>query len=344
MAAEIVNVEQAEAWDGPEGEYWAIHQARFDSMIQPYHERLMAVAAIAPGERVLDIGCGNGRTSRDAARAAGPGGAALGVDLSGPMLERAEQLAKDEGLGNVRFEQADAQVHPFEPGGFDLAMSRFGVMFFADPPAAFTNIASAVRSGGRLAMLVWQEMAANEWITALRDALAVGRDMPMPPPGAPGPFSWADTDFATRTLTGAGFTDVAFAASEEPFIVGADVDDAYGFTSGLTPVQMMLADLDEPTRARALDNLPRRHRRPRDAGRDRVPLHRLGGDGPPFVTQRPSPTVSGDAPSSTAGGRRAPRWRPAGRCGRRGSAAASGGHRAAGRRRCGPSARRSRTP
>jgi len=172
MASEIVNVDQAAAWDGPDGTYWAAHQARFDDAIQPHHAQLIAAAAIAPGEAVLDIGCGNGLTSRDAARAAGPGGEVLGVDLSGPMLARAEQSAKDEGLGTIRFEQADAQVHPFEAGAFDVAISRFGVMFFADPVAAFTNIASALRPGGRLAMLVWQALAANEWMTALRNALA----------------------------------------------------------------------------------------------------------------------------------------------------------------------------
>src|SRR5438874_10542830 len=111
MANEIVNIEQAEAWDGPEGEHWATHHARFDATIRPHHRALMPAAAIAQGERVLDIGCGNGLTSRDAARAVGPAGSVLGVDLSGPMLARAEQAAKEEGLGNIRFEQADAQVH-----------------------------------------------------------------------------------------------------------------------------------------------------------------------------------------------------------------------------------------
>jgi len=215
----------------------------------------MAAAAIAPGEAVLDIGCGNGLTSRDAARAAGPGGEVLGVDLSGPMLARAEQSAKDEGLGTIRFEQADAQVHPFEAGAFDVAISRFGVMFFADPVAAFTNIASALRPGGRLVMLVWQSLAANEWMSAMRDALAAGRDLPVPPPGAPGPFGMADTGYATGVLTGAGFTDVAFTGSEQPFDVGPDADDAYAFAAGMQPVLLMLADLDEPTRARALDCL-----------------------------------------------------------------------------------------
>jgi len=253
--AEIVNVEQAEAWDGPEGAHWAAHHARFDATIAPHHRALMAAAAIAPGERVLDIGCGNGLTSRDAARAVGPSGSVLGVDLSGPMLARAEQLTREEGLGNVRFEQGDAQIHPFEPGAYDLAISRFGVMFFLDPVRAFTNIASALRSGGRLALLVWQSIAANEWVSAMRAALAVGRDLPVPPPGAPSPFSLADTDYTGRILTDAGFTDFAFAGSEQPFHVGSDADDAYGFVTGLRVIQMLVEDLDGPTRTRALDNL-----------------------------------------------------------------------------------------
>jgi SAM-dependent methyltransferase len=255
VAGEIVNVEQAQAWDGPEGEYWATHQARFDATIRPYHADLMAAVGIAPGERVLDVGCGNGMTSRDAARAAGPGGEVLAVDLSGPMLARAAQQAKDDGLGNIRFEQADAQVYPFDAGAFDAAMSRFGVMFFADPVAAFTNIGSALRSGGRLAMLVWGPVAENEWITALREALAVGRDLPAPPPGAPSPFAMADTDFTRRILTDAGLSDIDIARSGHRFLVGSDAGDAYGFMAGLNPVQQMLADLDEARKAEALDNL-----------------------------------------------------------------------------------------
>jgi SAM-dependent methyltransferase len=270
--ADIVNVDQAEAWDGPEGEHWAAHYARFDATIAPHHRALMAAAGIAPGERVLDIGCGNGLTSRDAARAVGPSGEVLGVDLSGPMLARAALLAKEDGLGNVRFEQGDAQVQPFEADTYDLAISRFGVMFFLDPVAAFANTASALRSargmggvpptaaagaakGGRLAVLVWQSMPANEWVMAMREALAVGRDLPVPPPGAPSPFSLADTDYARRTLTEAGFTDIAFAPSEQRFHVGSDADDAYGFVTGLKVIQMMLEDLDDATKAQALDNL-----------------------------------------------------------------------------------------
>lgn len=255
MSSEIVNVEQATAWDGAEGQYWAEHQARFDQTIRPHHAQLMAAAAIAAGERVLDIGCGNGLTSRDAARAAGPTGEVVAVDLSGPMLGRAQQLAKDEGLGNIRFEQGDAQVYRFEPEAFDVVMSRFGVMFFADPVAAFSNIAAAVRAGGRLAMLVWQSPSANEWASSLLGPLAMGRELPKPPPGAPGPFSLGDPDHLRGILTEAGFRDAAFTPSEQIFDVGKDTDDAYRFVSGLQPVLKMLEDLDEATRAQALENL-----------------------------------------------------------------------------------------
>ena len=253
--ADIVNIDQAEAWDGPEGEHWALHHERFDATISPHHAVLITAAAFAPGERVLDIGCGNGLTSRDAARAVGPSGSVLGVDLSGPMLAVAAQLAEEEGLDNVRFEQGDAQVQSFEPGAYYLVISRFGVMFFLDPVAAFTNIASALRPGGRAAFLVWQSVAANEWVSAMRDALAVGRDLPVPPPGAPSPFGLADVDFTHGVLTEAGFTDISFAESAPPWRLGSDADDAYGFVTGLRVIKMMLEDLDDSLRAQALDNL-----------------------------------------------------------------------------------------
>ena len=253
--ADIVNVEQAKEWDGPNGEFWATHQERFDTMIRPHHVQLMAAAAIAPGERVLDIGCGNGLTSRDAARAVGEQGEVLGVDLSGPMLTLAAQLAKDEGLDNVRFEQGDAQVHPFPAEAFDLAMSRFGVMFFLDPVAAFANIGSALRPGGRLAMAVWGPAPDNEWVTAMLEAVGRVRELPSPPPGAPGPFTLADESHTRGILTQAGFADIAFARSEQPFRGGSDADDAFGFISQLNVLRQLLEGLDEATKAEALGYL-----------------------------------------------------------------------------------------
>ena len=138
------NAEQARAWDGEEGAYWAAHAGHFDRSIAAYHLPFLDAAAIGTGEHVLDVGCGTGQTTCDAARRA-PGGGALGVDLSAEMIAFARRLATAEGLGNARFEQADAQIHPFDAGSFDVAISRTGAMFFGGPDAAFANIARALR-------------------------------------------------------------------------------------------------------------------------------------------------------------------------------------------------------
>ena len=254
MASKIANVEEAAAWDGDEGAGWARDWDRYDRALRRYHERLLDAAAISDGERVLDIGCGNGKTTRDAARAT-PGGQALGVDLSSRMIERARSLAQAEGLANARFEQADAQVYPFEADGHDLALSRFGAMFFADPHAAFTNIGRALRPGGRLALVAWQGLEENEWLQTIRGALAAGRELPSPPVGAPGPFGLADPDRVASLLTATGFEDIEVTASREPYWAGADASDAFGFVSDTGPVRGLLEGLEPDDQARALDRL-----------------------------------------------------------------------------------------
>jgi SAM-dependent methyltransferase len=185
------NTEQAKAWDGNEGAYWATNAEYFDRSVAGYGAPFMAAADISEHDHVLDVGCGTGQTTRDAARVASSG-SALGVDLSARMIAYAGQIAAREGPPNASFEQADAQVHPFKAEIFDVAISRTGAMFFADPVAAFTNIARSLRRGGRLALLTWQEPNANEWIRELSTAMAAGRDLPTPPPDAPGPFSLSD--------------------------------------------------------------------------------------------------------------------------------------------------------
>ena len=164
----MVNAAMAAAWDGPEGEQWARHARQYDRVVEGYQRWLMAAAAIAPGSTVLDIGCGTGETSRAAAVAAGAG-SVLGVDLSTAMLDEAARRATAAGIGNVRFVRADAQVHRFEAAAFDLAISRFGVMFFANPVAAFANIAAALRPGGRLVVVAWRPLA-GDWQSCIREA------------------------------------------------------------------------------------------------------------------------------------------------------------------------------
>ncbi len=203
-----MNVEMAAAWDGDEGEEWARDWEHYDRSVQGYHSLLLDAAAIGRSDRVLDVGCGNGESTRDAARAAGKG-SALGVDLSSRMIERARGLARVDGLANVRFERADAQAYPFDAAVYDVVLSRFGTMFFADPVAAFTNIGAAIRPGGRLVMVAWRGVGHNEWLRCVFAALAVGRDLPAPPPGTPGPFGLAEPSSSRRSTSPCGWVPTA---------------------------------------------------------------------------------------------------------------------------------------
>ncbi len=249
------NAAQLGTWDGAQGAFWAAEADRFDRAVARYDAPFLAAAGVRPEDRVLDVGCGTGRTTRDAARLA-VRGSAVGVDLSAAMLEVARSRAAAEGLGNVRFEQADAQVAPFPAEGFDVAVSRTGAMFFADPVAALANVGRAMVPGGRLVLLVWQAPAANEWITEITTALAAGRPLPAPPPGAPGPFSLADPVRIREVLDAAGHRQVEIEALAEPEWWGADADEALAFVLGLAG--WMLDGLGPAARDAAVADLRRR--------------------------------------------------------------------------------------
>ncbi|MCT2582392.1 class I SAM-dependent methyltransferase [Actinophytocola gossypii] len=221
----------------------------YDAELSRYDVRLRAAADVRTADRVLDIGCGAGQTTRAAARAA-TSGSALGVDLSRPMLDRARHLSERDGIRNIDFECADAQLHPFPPADFTLALSRFGTMFFAEPVAAFTNIARALRPGARLAQLVWQTHDRQEWSTAVRYALSGDRQAP--PHAA---FSLADPTATAGVLTAAGFTAVEITDVREPVHYGEDTAAARDALFELGMVQGLVADLDSTEKARALDRL-----------------------------------------------------------------------------------------
>lgn len=247
----IANVEQAAAWDGPEGAHWSDHADRYERAGWRHQQRFEELSLVAATDRVLDIGCGTGKSTRDAARQAARG-SALGVDLSAQMLERGRERAAAEGVTNVEFLQADAQVHPFGAGAFGVAISSFGCMFFGDPVAAFANIASALTPQGRVALYAWREIDRNEWVSEIRNALAVGRQLPFPPPEAPTPFSLADPDRVQRIFGAAGYADVELTPVDEPLEFGVDADDAWSFMSQIGIVHGLTHELDAAKKAEAL--------------------------------------------------------------------------------------------
>lgn len=251
---DALNAETASAWNGEEGQDWAAHADRYDAASACFDPALAGGARIAATDRVLDVGCGAGISTRAAARAA-TAGHATGIDVSAPLLAEARRRSLAAGLTNTTFVQGDAQVHPFEPGAYDVVTSRFGAMFFGDRVAAFTNLARALRPGGRLALLSWQELARNEWLLVLRRALAAGRPLPEPPSGAPGPFGLSDPDDVRRTLGAAGFERVEVAEVRGAVRLGADGGDAFGFVRGLGLTRGLLGGLDDDARQAALDRL-----------------------------------------------------------------------------------------
>lgn len=244
------NAQALKAWDGEVGAYWVENEPMFDDLVARYDHVLFERADIAPGDRILDIGCGNGKTTRTAARLAAPGGRALGVDLSSRMVERARQRAREEGTANARFIQADAQVYPFGAAAFDMAISRAGVMFFGDAIAAFTNIGRALRRGAWLVVLTWQPLSANEWMLEFSRALAPGRTRPEPAWDEPGPFSLADPNRVQAILTAAGFDAITLEGVTQFLHLGADCDRAYRFVRDLPDCKSMLRGLSARDRKR----------------------------------------------------------------------------------------------
>ena len=226
----------------------------YDAELRRHNEVLRRAFGVQLHDHVLDIGCGTGRTTREAARTA-QAGSALGVDVSAPAIERARELARAEGLRNVAFEHADAQVHRFPRTRFDLAISRFGTMFFDDPGAAFANIGRAVRPAGRLVMMVWQAHERNEWDIVIRQSLGPAEEPVAVPSGEPDAFSLADQPAVKQILEAAGFAGVSFADVHEPVYYGPDVAAALDWVRGFACTGNVLKRLDPAAAERAVERL-----------------------------------------------------------------------------------------
>jgi SAM-dependent methyltransferase len=245
------NAEQVRYWNQEGANAWVDYQDNMDVQLAPCAEVLYEVAAVRGGYCVLDIGCGCGATSLHISEEVGPTGRVTGVDISAPMIVRARERAAEAGPSHARFVVADAQTAPI-PGMFDAVVSRFGVMFFEDPPAAFANIRRSVRPNGRLSFVCWRTPAENEWASGMGRIL---RDLlpPSPPPdlNAPGPFALADAARVRSILASSGWTNVAIEARDCPMVLfGApNLDDAVAGSLRIGPAARALGGADETLRA-----------------------------------------------------------------------------------------------
>jgi SAM-dependent methyltransferase len=231
------NAEQARRWNEENADVWVEQQPRIDALLAPLGARVLEAAKAAPGERVLDVGCGAGTTTLALARSVGARGRVVGLDVSAPMLALARERAREAGVADrIDFIEADAQQQDLAPARFDLLFSRFGVMFFADPVAAFRNLARALVPGGRLAFLCWQAIPRNPWVALPLAALAdVLPAQPPLPPDEPGPFAFADRARVTGILEAAGFRDVAAQSLEADLALAADLDGAVAMALDVGP-------------------------------------------------------------------------------------------------------------
>jgi len=247
----IANHDQYDAWNGDSGTRWVATADRRDQVLAPIGDALLAAASPAAGERVLDVGCGCGATTLVAAEQIGHDGAAVGIDLSEPMLAVARRRAEQARTANAAFVQADAQTHQSESRS-DLIISRFGTMFFTDPTAAFTNLHRTLVPGGRLCVATWQPLEANEWLTIPGAALLQYANLPATGPAAPGMFAQSDPDTVRGVLAASGFDDVEIDPVSVALTVGATVEEAVDYLADSGPGRAVLESVDDRIRPDAL--------------------------------------------------------------------------------------------
>lgn len=239
------NADQIAYWNGPGGQHWTDRQQAQDILLAPISHLLIDRAKARPGERIVDVGCGCGATSIAFAQKVGPSGHVLGIDISAPMLARARQMAP-AGLP-VDFVLADATVYPFDPASIDLLVSRFGVMFFAEPALSFANMRKALRPSGRLAFACWREPRENPWLmTPLQAVYKHVPKLPQLGPEDPGPFAFASEARVNRILSEAGFSGIVMEACD----LSLDVAGGRGIDAAVE------AALEIGPAARALDGQP----------------------------------------------------------------------------------------
>jgi len=252
------NQQQAEAWNGTEAAHWVDHADRYDRQLAPFGDALLERVQMESHHVVLDVGCGCGATTLEAARRAR---AAVGVDLSEPLLSIATHRARSAALDNAEFVVADAQTHEFAEGAFDLAISQFGLMFFDQPVSAFANLRRALAPGGRAAFVCWQGLEANEWISVVGRAVAQHGTLPTLGGQARGPgmFALKDPDEIAVLLDGAGFTQIELEAIAPSILLGGGgtLEESLDFLLGMGIARGLLSQVDTTARDAAIADIRR---------------------------------------------------------------------------------------
>ena len=256
MATTDKTIQPRHHWPTVATELYLGDADRIEAINGPFGEAMLDAVQLQTGERVLDVGCGLGTTTLDAARLVAPDGRAVGIDITVDLLDVARQRAGAAGVTNIEFLEADAQVHPFRDGEFDAVISRFGIMFFDDSAEAFANIGRAVRPGGRLVTVCPGDPLDNQWVTIAFGAAAPHVGLPdLGPPGSPGPFAFADPNRLEQALHAGGFRDITVEPIARSARFGNDIEDVLGFITSLPESHQLFAGQPEEKIAAAIDAL-----------------------------------------------------------------------------------------
>ncbi len=252
------NADMEAFWNGEGGNKWVSHEDRLETSLQPFGARAIEASAVQADENILEIGCGCGPNTIELARRLRAGGNVRGVDISATVLEAARKNAEASGLTNIVFNCADAQTSDLGSEAYNLAFSRFGVMFFDDPVSAFKNIRGALKSDGRLAFASWAAADKNPWVAQPLQAVAKHIPLPPPPkPGTPGPFSLGSEQRVQEILNEAGFSNIVVETFQTPMVLGDNISEAVNFLMQMAPSggAISAADPDESTRAAIAEDL-----------------------------------------------------------------------------------------
>jgi SAM-dependent methyltransferase len=256
-----LNAEQAKYWNSEAAPRWIAFQEALDQRFAPLSEALIRRAGIGPGDCVVDVGCGAGATTLLLATAVGARGSVLAVDISEPLLAVARRRVIEGGHGTVRFVCADAQTHRFEHRCYDRVLSRFGVMFFADPAGAFRNLLGALCPGGRLAFLCWGPLADNPWFALPLEVGVERLGPPEPrPPRAPGPLALSEPDYIDEILSAAGFADIRIDRTDVSLPGARGAREEAELACQVGPLARLLKErgANEATRGAVIGDLTRR--------------------------------------------------------------------------------------